>query len=326
MYAATFFVAAVFPGKVLLATDGHRVELHGHRGARGLLPENSLIGFREAIRLGVDCLELDVGQLRDGEVVIHHDRTLNPDVTRKNGSWIDFATPLANLTKRDLESFDIGRLRPGTRYAARFAEQSPVDGARIPLLRELLAMPQLGRQPEICLNIEIKTSPEAHAETSPPEDIAKALLEILDEYNYRSRSRVQSFDWRGLLYLRQVAPDLALSFLTAERDWLDNLMRLEPGLSPWLAGIDLAKYQNSAPRAIKAAGGQTWAPYYHDLTPQELAEAKSIGLKVIVWTVNDEADMRNLLTMGVDGIITDYPDLGRQVIDSLHILPDAGAN
>jgi glycerophosphoryl diester phosphodiesterase len=324
--AAILFAATLSTGESLIAADTHKIELHGHRGARGLLPENTIVGFREAIRLGVDCLELDVGQLRDGEVVIHHDRTLNPNIARKDGSWIEIATPLAELDKRDLEHIDVGRLKPGTRYAAKYVQQVPVDGARIPLLRELLSLPELGQQPEICLNIEIKTSPEARAETFPPEDVAKALLETLDEYHYRARSRIQSFDWRSLLYLRRVAPDLALSFLTAERDWQDNLMRREPGQSPWLGGINLADFENSPPHAIKASGGQIWAPYYRDLTAQQLADAKSLGLKVIVWTVNGEADMHAMLAMGVDGIITDYPDLGRQVIDDWLIVPDTSAN
>jgi glycerophosphoryl diester phosphodiesterase len=302
----------------MAASAASAVELHGHRGARGLLPENTLASFREAIRQGVDCIETDVGLLRDGHVVIHHDRFVSPVLARSGGVWIDAPVLLRSLSATELKRYDVGRIKPGTRYAAKFASQRPIDGARIPLLAELLAMPELAAHPNVCLNIEIKTSPEAPDDTFAPERVSQALVRVLDGFKFRARTRVQSFDWRNLRTVAKLAPDLALSFLTAERRWQDNVQRGKPGASPWLGGIDIDDFDGSVPRAVAHLGGRFWAPYYRDLATDDVKAAHSLGLKVIVWTVNEEADIRAMLDMGVDGIITDYPDRGRSILDAWH--------
>ena len=294
------------------------VELHGHRGARGLLPENTLVGFHEALRHGVECIEFDVGMSADGAIVIHHDRTLNPDIARRNGNWIDARPPpLKSLALSEIASYDVGRLKPGTPYAAKYPRQKPVDGARIPILADLLAVPALKDNAKVCFNIEIKTSPLAPDETHEPTVIANALVRVLDDHGVRARSRIQSFDWRSLRHLRKIAPDIPLSFLTAEQSWLDNVARGAAGQSPWLGGIDIDAFDGSIPKAINQAGGAIWAPYFRDLTAGDLATAHELGLEVIVWTVNDADDMRAMINLGVDGIITDYPDIGRRIIDEL---------
>lgn len=290
-------------------------ELHGHRGARGLLPENTLASFREALRHKSDCIETDLGMTRDGRIVLHHDRSLNVEIARRDGKWIDAPLPLSAISSEELRAFDVGRIRPSTGYAAKYARQAPRDGARIPLLEDLLKMPELAANPHVCLNLEIKTSPLAPGETHPPEKIVPALVAELDRHNFRSRVRVQSFDWRNLVLLRRAAPDIRLSFLTVERSWLDNVGRDEASPSPWLAGGDIAVHGGSLPKLIKDMGGSYWAPYYKDVTVKTLAEAHALDLKVLVWTVNKARDMRAMLEMGVDGLITDNPDFGRQEID-----------
>lgn len=289
-------------------------ELHGHRGARGLLPENSLPAFREAIRLGVDCLELDVGMTRDRQIVILHDRLLNTDIVRRDGQWITDRAPIRSMTASELKVLDVGRIKPGSKYAEQFPRQQAIDGVRIPLLSELLAEPKLRTNQNICLNIEIKTAPTARDTTFAPQDIANALLAVVEAARFRSQLKVQSFDWRSLVHLRRTAPDIPLVFLTAQQRWLDNLEVGRPEKSPWLGGIDIDDFSGSAPLAIKHLGGNVWSPYHRDLTAADLKQAHALGLKVIVWTVNKEEDMRQLIAMGVDGIITDYPDLGRRVL------------
>lgn len=303
-------------GMGMAASVASAVELHGHRGARGLLPENTLASFREAIRQGVDCIETDVGLSRDGQVVIHHDRFLSPVLARRAGKWIDAPVTLRTLSAAELKQFDVGRIKPGTRYAARFADQRPIDGSQIPLLKELLAMPELASHPNVCLNIEIKTSPDAPDDTFAPERISQALVEVLDGFKFRARARVQSFDWRNLRAIAKLAPDLTLSFLTAEQRWQDNIQRGKPGASPWLAGIDIDDFGGSVPRAVAHFGGRFWSPYFRDLTADALKEAHGLGLKVIVWTVNEEQDIRALLELGVDGVITDYPDRGHRILEA----------
>jgi len=301
---------------VLLATGlimtlpASAVELHGHRGARGLVPENTLASFRAALAHGVDCIEIDIGMSRDGVLVIHHDRALNPVIARDGAKWITAPVALKSLDYAQIARFDVGRLKPGTPYAAKWPAQVPADGARIPRLGDMLAMAELAEKIGVCLNIEVKTSPEAPDETFPPERISAALVAELDRHGFRNRVRIQSFDWRNLTFLANQAPDIPLSFLTAEQDWLDNVRRRSSQASPWLAGANLAAFDGLLPAAIKRLGGRIWAPYHRDIGANDVAAAHGLGLKVIVWTVNDASDMRRAMRLGVDGLITDYPDVG----------------
>ena len=286
------------------------IEIQGHRGARGLLPENTLPSFERAVELGVDVLELDLGMTRDAVPVVHHDRALNPEHTRDAaGAWL--APPgafLNTLDLADLADLDVGRAAPGSRTAERFPEQVPHDGARIPTLADVLA---LGKRPGaegLRFNIETKLNALAPEETAGPEAFARAVLAVLREEGMVERANLQSFDWRVLFEARRLAPELATVCLSAERRWLDNILRSRPGPSPWTAGLDVDAFGGSVPRLVEAAGCAVWSPFYRDLTEETVAEAHALGLRVVVWTVNEVEDMLALARLGVDGIITDYPD------------------
>ncbi len=292
------------------AVETQAVEIQGHRGARGLLPENTIPAFERAIALGVDVLELDLGVTRDGVPVVHHDRALDPDRTRDAaGRWLAPPGPLINtLDLAELSGLDVGRAAPGSGVAERFPEQVPRDGARIPALTEVLA---LGRRPGaegVRFNIETKLTPLAPKETAGPEEFAGAVVAVLRAEAMIGRTDLQSFDWRVLLEARRLAPGLSTACLTAERHWLDNILRARPGPSPWTAGLDIEAFGGSVPRLVEAAGCSVWSPYYRDLTRKTLDEAHALGLRVVVWTVNEVDDMLALARLGVDGIITDYPD------------------
>lgn len=254
---------------------------------------------------------------RDGVLIIHHDRALNPNIARRDGRWIGQQEMLWSLPAHDLMQVDIGRLLPGSAYAARYPHQVPVDGATIPSLRDLIEMPEVQGAVDLGLNIEIKTTPLAPNETADPERIVDALVSLLDATGFRQRVRVQSFDWRNMVYLRSIAPDIELSFLTAERPGLDNLQRKSSAPSPWLAGHTLEAFGGCVSHLIRHLGGVVWAPYFEDIGEDDVRAAHDAGLKVVVWTVNEANDMRRLLGLGVDGIITDYPDVGRAVIDAV---------
>ena len=286
------------------------IEIQGHRGARGLLPENTIPAFERAIELGVDVLELDLGMSRDGVPVVHHDRGLNPDRTRDAaGTWIAPPVPLiGSLALADLSDFDVGRAAPGGKIAKRFPEQMPRDGTRIPTLAEVLA---LGKRPGadgIRFNIETKVTPLAPEETAGPEEFARAVVGVLRSEAMLDRIDLQSFDWRVLHEARKLAPDLSTVCLTAEQRWHDNILRGRPGPSPWTAGLDIETFGGSVPRLVEAAGCAVWSPYYRDVTEEALAEAHALGLRVVVWTVNEVEEMLDLARLGFDGIITDYPD------------------
>ena len=286
------------------------IEIQGHRGARGLLPENTIPAFERAIELGVDVLELDLGITRDGVPVVHHDRALDPHRTRDaTGVWLAPPGPFLNtLDLAELSEFDVGRTAPGSTVAERFPAQVPRDGARIPTLAEVLA---LGRRPgagAVRFNIETKVTPLAPEEAAGPEEFARAVVGVLRAEGMVDRADLQSFDWRVLREARRLAPDLSTVCLTAEQRWIDNILRGRPGPSPWTAGLDIGAFGGSVPRLVEAAGCAVWSPYYRDLTEGTLAEAHALGLRVVVWTVNEVDDMLALARLGVDGIITDYPD------------------
>lgn len=312
--------SACAPGRATRAEAGRVVsfDLQGHRGGRGLRPENTLAGFAHALAIGVTTLELDCGITRDGVVVVSHDRALNPDHTRDaEGQFLE--TPgslLRELTYAELRQYDVGRMQPGSDYAARFPEQQPVDGERIPRLADVFALVQKGDNREVRFNIETKIDPTQPDTTVTPEAFVPALIDVIRAADMESRTTIQSFDWRTLALARKLAPDIVTVALTDQQPGEDTMEVGQPGASPWLGGFDVDDYGGSVPRTVQALGAGTWSPHARDLTPALVAEAQALGLVVVPWTVNDPKDMESVLALGVDGMISDRPDLLRSVLQS----------
>jgi glycerophosphoryl diester phosphodiesterase len=285
-------------------------DLQGHRGARGLAPENTLAAFDTALSLGVDTLELDTVLTRDGVVVVSHDATLNPNFTRDaQGRFIEApGAPIRTLTLAELQRHDVGRLKPGTRYAENLPEQHGVDSERIPTLAQVFERVKQRGDTRVRFNIETKLSPLAPALTPEPEAFVRALLEVIDRHGMRSRVTLQSFDWRSLQVAQDIAPDIPTVYLSSQQPSSNNVA--DPR---WTAGLSLAE-AGSVPKLVKAAGGTVWSPYFGDLSAEELAQAHALGLKVVVWTVNEPAAIERLLALGVDGIISDRPDRVRSAM------------
>jgi glycerophosphoryl diester phosphodiesterase len=292
----------------LLALPVHAFDLQGHRGARGLGPENTLPAFRIALELGVDTIECDMAITRDGVVVIHHDLWLNPDTTRgPDGHWLDGRGPaIGELTFTQLQQYDVGRLRPGSDYARSFPDQRPVDGTRIPKLADLFDLVAKSGNAKVGFDCETKVSPHERGATLPPEAFARRVIEEIRRAGMAARMTVQSFDWSTLQVIQKEAPEIRTMYLTSPQ----TLKRSgDGGASPWLAGFGPELHGDSVPRAVHAAGGKIWAPNHAFLTPAMLADAHALGIVVIPWTVNDPATIGKLLDMGVDGLISDRPDL-----------------
>jgi glycerophosphoryl diester phosphodiesterase len=289
-------------------------DLQGHRGARGLAPENTIESFSTALAIGVTTLELDVGMTRDGVVVVHHDERLNPDITRgADGAFLSQRGPaIYSLTLEELKRYDVGRLKPGTAYAASLPEQRPQDGARIPTLAEVFALAR--RADHIRFNIETKLTPTSGADVPEPELFAKAVAAAVREAGLVERVSIQSFDWRILRVLRGIEPDIIRGGLTSEQPDYDTIQRGRPGPSPWTAGLDVDEFGGSVPRLVAAADCRVWSPAFADLTSESTAEANALGIRVIPWIVNEPEQMDRLVRMGVAGIITDYPDRLRRVL------------
>lgn len=294
----------------VLAWPALAFDLQGHRGARGLAPENTLAGFQRALEVGVTTLELDIALTADGVPVITHDLDLNPDVVRDaQGQWLAGRGPLIRrLTREQLRAYDVGRLRPGSAYARDFAQQQPRDGERVPALGELLARLKALKADAVRLNIELKLDPRRPDDTADAETFAKAVLAEIDAHGMRGRVQLQGFDWRVLQAAQRLTPDVPTAYLSAQRPRFDTITD-----GRWTAGLTPAQH-GSVPAMVKAAGGRVWSPNFNDLTPDLLKQAQGLGLQVIPWTVNDPRDMDRLIGWGVDGIISDYPDRLREAL------------
>ncbi|HKM65128.1 MAG TPA: glycerophosphodiester phosphodiesterase family protein [Acidisphaera sp.] len=254
------------------------MQIIGHRGARGLFPENTLAGVAGACAIGVDAIEFDVRLTADSVVVVHHDSLLNPETTRaRGGTWLAKPGPsIAETQSAALAAYDVGRAAPGSRTARRFPHQTPIDGARIPRLDDVLA---LRPRPRLLVELKPAADPAALADAVAAAVRAAAADAVLE-----------SFDWRALRHLQRAAPDLPLAWLTEAADAAD------------------------APERVAAHGGQVWCPSIATLTRALMRRAKAAGLRVVPWTVNAPSAMRRLLDWGADGLITDYPDRTRELL------------
>jgi len=266
---------------LLFPTMALALDVQGHRGTRGYLPENTLPAFKRALDLGVTTLELDTGVTKDGVVVVHHDRRLNPDVARgPDGQWVKAPAPtLYSLTFAELQRYDVGRIRPGSEYAQRFPQQQPLDGTRIPKLADLFA---LAGQTNVRFNIETKLLPTHPDETVGPDDFARALIGEIRKARLERRTTIQSFDYRTLKIVEREAPEIETVYLT--------------------------EAEHSIPTKVQAAGAKIWSPDFRALSKETVDEAHRLGLRIVAWTVNEPGDIKRMIDWGVDGIISDYPD------------------
>jgi len=281
-------------------------DIEAHRGGRALRPENTLVSFANALSMGVNTLELDIGVTRDGALVVSHERGLNPDLAR-DAAGVYVAPPgipFVRLKLAEVKKYDVGQLHPGSTYAAQFPDQLAVPGTPIPTLSEVFALVRKS-------GIETKIDPNHADEFPDPERFVTLLLDLLAAEKFESRVMVQSFDWRTLQLVQQRAPAIPTVYLTLQKG-KSPTVSLDKA-SEWTAGFNPADHGGSLPRTIRAAGGAIWSPYFGDVTPALVAESHGLGLKVVVWTVNREDDIIRLIDMGVDGLISDRPDLLREV-------------
>lgn len=273
----------------------------GHRGARGLYPENTLDGFRRAIALGVDAIELDLAVSADGILVVSHDLRFEPDIARDPaGDWIKPPGPrIRDLSFDELRRYDVGRMRPGSAYAASFPHQKPVDGARVPSFSQILAL-----DCKLPLLVELKTSPAERDLTVGPVELTGLAADAVIAARAGARSMILCFEWRALRHLRRHHPGIATGWLTARMD--DAECRL------WRGEDLVASFGRSAPQAIAAEGGSCWMPEFSQLSEPDLAAARRLGLPVVPWSVDRREDIARAIAWGVDGLITDRPDLALQ--------------
>jgi glycerophosphoryl diester phosphodiesterase len=253
----------------VLALAGSIV-VHGHRGARAVLPENTMAAFEHAIAAGADFIELDVAVTRDNVPVISHDPVLPESLC---------TGPAGTRTVREMTFEEVRRFECGSRTNPAFPKQKAAPGARIPSLDEVLALPG-----KFHFNIELKSYPDRPALTPAPDEFARLVYDVIRTRGVEDRALVQSFDFRPLRELRKIAPTIRISALLGGKDTRD-----------W---IEVSR---------EAGGAIIIAPEQSLVTRERVEAAHKAGLKVIPWTVNEPADWQRLIGLGVDGIITDDP-------------------
>ncbi|MFC4912463.1 glycerophosphodiester phosphodiesterase family protein [Actinomadura gamaensis] len=280
---------------------GGTVEIHGHRGARGLRPENTLPGFAHALELGVHAIEFDVGLTADGVVICNHDQVLAPANLVDTAPAVpgDPLFPYVGRALRDLTFEQVRTVDAGVRTPAPFAAtQRPVPGTPLPTLDEACTL--LGAVPDVRLAVELKTDPGWTARDV--ERFTAAVGDVLAAHGLLPRTRLLAFDWRVLGAAARHVPG-------AGRVALIERKTLVPG-TEWLAGLP-----PEDPVGVALAAGATVLSPEHDLVTSALVEdAQALGLPVVTWTVNDPIDMGRLTDLGVDAIVTDHPDRLRAVL------------
>jgi len=265
------------------------IDWQGHRGARGLSPENTIPSFLKALEYPqITTLELDVVLSADGKVVVSHEPWLNPRICKDPlGNRIpeeDGETyNLYRMPYRQVKQCDCGSLgNPG------FPQQVPQFACK-PLLGNVVNAVrrhcrQTGRKmPRF--NVEIKANPAHDGLRTPPvEAFSEAVRREIHRLGIGDLTCIQSFDPRAIRYLKSREPSWTLAYLVEQAGNIDNQVQAL-GFKPAI-----------------------YSPHFSGVTPQLVMDCHRLGMKIIPWTVNDTDRMRALVAMGVDGIITDYPD------------------
>jgi glycerophosphoryl diester phosphodiesterase len=316
------------------ADSPHGFDVQAHRGGIALTVENTLPAFARALELGVSTLELDVQITEDGEAVVTHDRRISGTKCQDTAPAVpgdpefpyvgDFVT---TLTLAQVRTLDCGSLRQPA-----YPEQELAPGEPMPLLSEVFDLVRAYDARQVMLNIETKVEAGAPQETAPREQFVQVTADLVREARMSRQVTVQSFDWGALMRMQEVAPQLPVVALTNGQQFLQAG---QPGASPWLGGLDIDDFttggrslQEAYVAAVDSFGADAVSPVHGDpqngsvddpgyvpfTTPELVGAAHAAGMEVVPWTVNDRSTMEALVDIGVDGLITDRPDLLREVL------------
>lgn len=269
------------------------LDVHGHRGARGLAPESTYASFAAALAAGVTGVELDVRLTADGHVVVWHDPTLEPRKCLFTGADLAGA-PVGELTLDQLATVDIG-----SRTLTAYPQQQASPGARILTLTQLLEA-FVPDHPDLWWTVEVKCDPTDPREVATRRELTEKVVTAINTGGIADRAFVHSFDWAVLALAEEADPTLLRSATVEGDTWFDG--------SPWLAEVSYAACSGDLPAAALAAGAQVLSPWYQWCTADSVAHAHDLGLGVLPWTVNEPEDLRAVIATGVDGLVTDYPD------------------
>ncbi|MBS4192738.1 glycerophosphodiester phosphodiesterase [Bacillus sp. FJAT-49705] len=303
-------------------------DLQAHRGGMGLTVESTIASFSHALEMGVSTLELDVQITEDHQAVVTHDRKIsgrNCKDTRPAFTG-DPEFPYVGKFVKDLTVAQIRTMDCGTITKPEYPEQQSSPGAKMPLLSEVLDLVKHYKAKKVWLNIETKVEAAAPWETAPREEFVQIVTCEIREAGMLDRVSIQSFDWGTLMRIKEVEPSLPIVALTNGPQFLEPG---QPGASPWLGGIDIDDFDGDLVAAAKSFGADAISPvhgfpqngkitddnYISYVTKDMVEDAHKAGMKVIPWTIDDMPTMNKLIDDGVDGIITNYPDRLREVME-----------
>ncbi len=290
------FSSAGFSQKKLPTFD-----VQGHRGARGLKPENTIPAFLLALDSGVTTIELDLAITKDRQIVVSHEPWMSSDICLDpNGNSISNKEEkdhnIFEMTYEEVTQFDCGSI--GNK---RFPEQQKMKLSK-PLLKDVIVAVEDHIKSftrfEVDYSIEIKSGEEGDNKFHPgPAEFSDLVYNLLDQYLPMDRIIIQSFDFRVLKYWHEKYPTIKLAALVEDRKSVETHLS-ELGFNPTI-----------------------YSPYYRNINQSKVKLLHEKKIKVIPWTVNEISEMLALKGMGVDGFITDYPDRAKQFTNTLNIVP-----
>lgn len=250
-----------------------RILVEGHRGARWVLPENTIPAMHHAMEMGADVLEMDLSVTKDNVLVLSHDAVMNPAICKGPDGM---SRVIRELSLAELKQYDCGWApNPG------FPAQQALPGTRMPTLEEVFQ--EFAAIEGLDFNVETKIDPRKPELTPSPEEFSRLLVDLVRKHKMEKRVIVQSFDFRTLHAVKKLAPELRRSAL------------LGMGEESF---VETAKRAGDAPIV---------SPHFRLVTPAKVKEAQAAGLKVVPWTANTPAEWQPLIDAGVDSIITDNP-------------------
>lgn len=324
---AALMVSAVSFGT---ASAGHAspsddFDLQAHRGGLGLTVESTIAAFSKGLSVGVSTLEVPIRVTKDHIAVVTHDQRVDPakcaDTAPARPGDTDF--PYVGKLVKDLTFAQIETLDCGSRALPEYPRQEAVPGAKMPTLRAVLALVRQRGGGVTRVDIQAKVEAAEPEETAPREEFARIIADELRRAGLMRQAMVESFDWGLLELLRTSTPELPLMALTSPEFSADPTSK-----NPWLGGVALDDFGGDIVAAAKSIGAYAISPQYSDpqeskigdpgftllVTPEYVAHAHRLGMKVIPWTCDDKATMAALVDAGVDGMITNYPDVLREVL------------
>ena len=262
------------------------IKIHGHRGARGVLPENTLAAFKYALENDIDILELDLQMTKDNEIIIYHDKYINTEICS------GVSKPIKELLLKDIKEYDCG-----SKKNKNFPDQKTIPGEKIPTFIELINMIQKdykNKSNKIKMNIEIKTEKSIDSDYEVY-IFSKKLIDIIHKYNITDNIIIQSFDTRALKDVKEIDPNIKTSYLIEEKI------------------SDINELVNTS----KELGVKIVSPDYKIIDKNIVKKLQENGFEVLPWTINDTHNLKKNIEYGVDGIITDYPKKMKDYLENI---------